>query len=151
MVKSGPSPAAGGDAGGLEVLLVVVEGPEVLVDLLGDAAGGFAVTAEDGEVELVVFEAADGEGEVHLEGTDGRVDLVGDGGVGGVGHAEFFDLGEDAVALVDVAGVELEVLLVGFIRVLKWIGDLPWKALIALAIGLAVIFGGATIELPILS
>lgn len=35
-----------------------------------------------------------------------------------------------------------------FIRVLKWIGDLPWKALIALAIGLAVIFGGATIELP---
>jgi hypothetical protein len=59
--------------------------------------------------------ATDGEGEVHLEGADGGVDLVGNGRVSGVGHAEFFDLGEDAVTLVDVAGVELEVLLVGFI------------------------------------
>ncbi|MFZ9738865.1 MAG: PAS domain-containing protein [Prochlorotrichaceae cyanobacterium] len=36
-----------------------------------------------------------------------------------------------------------------FIRVLKWLGDLPWKTLIALAIGAAVIFGGATIKLPV--
>ena len=32
-----------------------------------------------------------------------------------VGHAELFELGEDAVTLIDVAGVELEVLLVGLV------------------------------------
>ena len=63
----------------------------------------------------MVLEAADGKGEVHLEGADGGVDLVGDGGIGGIGHAELFELGEDAVTLVDVAGVELEVFLVGFV------------------------------------
>lgn len=41
--------------------------------------------------------------------------MVGDGGVSGVGRAHFFELGEDAVALVDVAGVELEMFFVGFI------------------------------------
>ena len=115
VIEAGPSPTAGGDAGSFQVLLVVVEGAEVFVDLLGDAAGGLAVAAEDREIQFMVFQSTDGKGEVHLEGADGGVDLVGDSGIGGVGNAEFFELGEDAVALVDVAGVELEVFLMGFV------------------------------------
>ena len=75
----------------------------------------FSISAQDGEVKFVVFETTDCKGEIHLEGADGGVDLVGHGGVGGVRSAHFFQFGKDAIALVDVAGVELEMLLVGFI------------------------------------
>jgi len=115
VIVSGPGPAAGGNPGGFQVFLVVVEGSEVLIDMLQDTIGGFAVPAEDGEVEFVVFEATDGEREVDLESSDAGVDLVCDGGIGGIGSTHFFQLGEDTVALVDVAGVELEMFLVGFI------------------------------------
>ena len=115
VIVSGPGPAAGGDSSGFEVFLIVFEGSEVLIDMLQDTIGGFAVSAEDGEVEFVVFEATDGEREVDLEGSNAGVDLICDGGIGGIGCAHFFEFGEDAVALVDVAGVELEMFLVGFI------------------------------------
>ena len=115
VIVSGPGPAAGGDPSGFEVFLIVVEGSEVLIDMLQDTIGGFAVPAEDGEVKFVVFEATDGEREVDLEGSNAGVYLICDGGIGGIGCAHFFEFGEDAVALVDVAGVELEMFLVGFI------------------------------------
>ena len=115
VIVSGPGPTAGGDPSRFEVFLIVVEGSEVLIDMLQDTIGGFAVSAEDGEVKFVVFEATDGEREVDLEGSNAGVDLICDGGIGGIGSAHFFEFGEDAVALVDVAGVELEMFLVGFI------------------------------------
>jgi len=115
VIVSGPGPAAGGDSSGFEVFLIVFEGSEVLIDMLQDTIGGFAVSAEDGEVEFVVFEATDGEREVDLEGSNAGVDLICDGGIGGIGSTHFFEFGEDAVALVHVAGVELEMFLVGFI------------------------------------
>ena len=80
-----------------------------------DAIGRFAVAPKDGEVEFVVLQSADGEGEIDLKGSDAGKDLIGDGGIGGIGCAHFFELGEDGVTFVDVAGVELEVLFVGFI------------------------------------
>ena len=115
VVVAGPRPTAGGDPCGLEVLFIVLEGAEVLIDMFKNAIRWLSVSAQDGEVEFVVFEATDCKGEVHLEGADGGVDLVGHGGVGGVGSAHFFQFGEDAVALVDVAGVELEMLLMSFV------------------------------------
>ena len=115
VIVAGPSPAAGGDAGSLEILLVVIERAKVLVDMFEDAIGRFAVAPKDGEVEFVVLQSADGEGEIDLKGSDTGKDLIGDGGIGGIGCAHFFELGEDGVTFVDVAGVELEVLFVGFI------------------------------------
>ena len=115
VIVAGPSPAAGGDAGSLEILFVVIERAKVLVDMFEDAIGRFAVAPKDGEVEFVVLQSADGEGEIDLKGSDAGKDLIGDGGIGGIGCAHFFELGEDGVTFVDVAGVELEVLFVGFI------------------------------------
>ena len=115
VIVAGPSPTAGGDAGGFKVLLVVIERAKVLVDMLENAIGGLAVAPQDGEVEFVVLQSADGEGEIDLKGPDAREDLIGDGGIGGIGCAHFFELGQDGVTFVDVAGVELEVLFVGFI------------------------------------
>lgn len=66
VIVTGPSPAPGGNAGGFKILLVVIEGAEVLVDMFEDAIGRFAVAPKDGEVEFVVFEATDSEGEVHF-------------------------------------------------------------------------------------
>ena len=63
----------------------------------------------------MVFQPTNSECEVNLEGSNAGVDLVCDGGIGGIWSAHFFQLGEDAVALVHVAGVELEMFLVGFI------------------------------------
>ena len=115
VVVPGPSPTAGGDAGSLEILLVVIERAKVLVNMFEDAIGRFAIAPKDGEVEFVVLQSADGEGEIDLKGSDTGKDLIGDGGIGGIRCAHFFELGEDGVALVNVAGVELEVLFVGFI------------------------------------
>ena len=115
VIVSGPGPTAGGDPSGLEVFLIVVEGAEVLIDMFENTIRRFSISAQNGEVKLVVFESTNCKGEVHLEGADGGVDLVGNGGVGGVGSAHFFQFGEDAVALVDVPGVELEMLLMSFI------------------------------------
>ena len=115
VIVAGPSPASGGDAGGFKILFVVIERAEVLVDMFEDAIGRFAVAPKDGEVEFVVLQSADGEGEIDLKGSDTGKDLIGDGGISGVGCAHFFELGEDGVTFVDVAGVELEVLFVGFI------------------------------------
>lgn len=115
VIVAGPSPTAGGDAGGFKVLLVVIERAKVLVDMFEDAIGRFAVAPKDGEVEFVVLQSADGEGEIDLKGSDTGKDLIGDGGIGGIRCAHFFELGEDGVTFVDVAGVELEVLFVGFI------------------------------------
>ena len=115
VIVAGPSPAAGGDAGSLKILFVVIERAKVLVDMFEDAIGRFAVAPKDGEVEFVVLQSADGEGEIDLKGSDAGKDLIGDGGIGGIGCAHFFELGEDGVTFVDVAGVELEVLFVGFI------------------------------------
>ena len=115
VIVPSPSPTAGGDAGSLEILLVVIERAKVLVDMLENAIGRFAVAPKDGEVEFVVLQSADGEGEIDLKGADAGKDLIGDGGISGVGCAHFFELGEDGVTFVDVAGVELEVLFVGFI------------------------------------
>lgn len=89
MIVSGPGPTTGGDSGGLEVFLIVVEGAEVLIDMFENPIRGLSVSAQDREVEFMVFETADCKGEVHLEGADGGVDLIGDGGVGGVGSAHF--------------------------------------------------------------
>jgi len=63
----------------------------------------------------VVLQSAQGEGEIDLEITDGRGDLVGDGGVGRIGRAELFNGFEQGVRFVNVAGVELQVLFVGFV------------------------------------
>lgn len=115
VIVAGPSPTAGGDTGGFEVLLVVIERAKVLVDMFEDAIGRFAIAPKDGEVKFVVLQSTDGEGEVDLKGSDTGKDLIGDGGIGGIGCAHFFELGEDGVTFVDVAGVELEVLFVGFI------------------------------------
>ena len=115
VIVAGPSPTAGGDTGGFEFLLVVIERAKVLVDMFEDAIGRFAVAPKDGEVEFVVLQSADGEGEIDLKGSDTGKDLIGDGGIGGIRCAHFFELGEDGVTFVDVAGVELEVLFVGFI------------------------------------
>lgn len=115
VIVAGPSPAAGGNAGGFKVLLVVIERAKVLVDMFENAIGRFAVAPKDGEVEFVVLQSADGEGEIDLKGSDTGKDLIGDGGIGGIGCAHFFELGEDGVTFVDVTGVELEVLFVGFI------------------------------------
>ena len=115
VIVAGPSPTAGGDASGFKILFVVIERAKVLVDMFEDAIGRFAVAPKDGEVEFVVLQSADGEGEIDLKGADTGKDLIGDGGIGGIGCAHFFELGEDGVTFVDVAGVELEVLFVGFI------------------------------------
>lgn len=115
VIVTGPSPTAGGDAGSLEILFVVIERAKVLVDMFEDAIGRFAVAPKDGEVEFVVLQSADGEGEIDLKGSDTGKDLIGEGGIGGIRCAHFFELGEDGVTFVDVAGVELEVLFVGFI------------------------------------
>ena len=55
VIVAGPSPAAGGDAGSLEILFVVIERAKVLVDMFEDAIGRFAVAPKDGEVEFVVL------------------------------------------------------------------------------------------------
>ena len=115
VIVPGPSPTAGGDAGGFEILLVVIEGAEVLIDMFEDAIGRFAISAQDGEVEFMVFQSADGEGEIDLEGSNTGKNLIGDGGIGGIGCAHLFELGENGVTFVDVADVELEVLFVGFV------------------------------------
>ncbi len=115
VIVASPSPAAGGDAGSLEILLVVIERAKVLVDMFEDAIGRFSVAPKDGEVEFVVLQSADGEGEIDLKGSDTGKDLIGDGGIGGIRCAHFFELGEDGVTFVDVTGVKLEVLFVGFI------------------------------------
>ena len=93
MIVSGPRPTAGSDAGRLEVLLVVVKGAEVRVDLFEDPVGGFAVASKNGEIEFVVFQSAESEGEVDLECADGGIDLVGHRRIGGIGHTHFFDFG----------------------------------------------------------
>ena len=115
VIVPSPSPTAGGDASGFKIFFVVIERAKVLVDMFEDAIGRFAVAPKDGEVEFVVLQSADGEGEIDLKGPDAREDLIGDGGIGGIGCAHFFELGQDGVTFVDVAGVELEVLFVGFI------------------------------------
>lgn len=115
VIVSGPGPAAGRDPGRLQIFLIVLERAEILVDMLENFVRGFSISAQNGEVKLVVFETTNCKGEVHLEGTDGGVDLIGHGGVGGVGSAHFFQFGKDAVALVDVPSVELEMLLMSFI------------------------------------
>jgi len=115
VIVPGPSPTPGGDAGSFEILLVVIEGAKVLVDMFEDAIGRFTVASQGGEVEFVVFQSADGEGEIDLEGSDAGKDLIGDGGIGRIGCAHFFELGENGVTFIDVAGVELEMLFVGFI------------------------------------
>ena len=115
VIVAGPSPTAGGDAGSFEILLVVIERAKVLVDMFEDAIGRLPVAPKDGEVEFVVLQSADGESEIDLKGSDTGKDLIGDGGIGGIRCAHFFELGEDGVTFVDVAGVELEVLFVGFI------------------------------------
>ena len=115
VIVTGPGPTTGGDPGGFEVLFIIVEGSEVLIDMFENPIRGLSVSAQDREVEFMVFETADCKGEVHLEGADGGVDLISHGGVGGVGSAHFFQFGEDAVALVDVACVELEMFLMSFI------------------------------------
>lgn len=115
VIVAGPSPTAGGDASGFKILFIVIERAEVLVDMFEDAIGRFAIAPKDGEVKFVVLQSTDGEGEVDLKGSDTGKDLIGDGGIGGIGCAHFFELGEDGVTFVDVAGVELEVLFVGFI------------------------------------
>ena len=93
VIVSGPGPTAGGDPSSFEVFLIVVEGSEVLIDMLQDTIGGFTVPAEDGEVEFVVLEPTDGECEVDLEGSNAGVDLVCDGRIGGIRSAHFFELG----------------------------------------------------------
>ena len=115
VIVASPSPTAGGDASGFKIFFVVIERAKVLVDMFEDAIGRFAVAPKDGEVEFVVLQSADGEGEIDFKGSDTGKDLIGDGGISGVGCAHFFELGEDGVTFVDVAGVELEVLFVGFI------------------------------------
>lgn len=115
VIVAGPSPASGGDAGGFKILFVVIERAKVLVDMFENAIGRFAIASKDGEVEFVVLQSADGEGEIDLKGSDTGKDLIGDGGISGVGCAHFFEFGEDGVTFIDVAGVELEVLFVGFI------------------------------------
>ena len=115
VIVASPSPTAGGDASGFKVLFIVIERAKVLVDMFEDAIGRFAIAPKDGEVEFVVLQSADGEGEIDLKGSDTGKDLIGDGGIGGIRCAHFFELGEDSVTFVDVAGVELEVLFVGFI------------------------------------
>ena len=115
LIVSGPGPTTGGYPGGLEVFLIVLEGAEILIDMFENAIRWLSVSAQDREVKFVVFETTDCKGEVYLEGADGGVDLIGNSRVGGVGSAHFFQFGEDAVALVDIAGVELEMLLMSFI------------------------------------
>ena len=115
VIVPSPSPTAGGDAGGFKIFFVVIERAKVLVDMFEDAIGRLTVAPKDGEIEFVVLQSADGEGEIDLKGSDTGKDLIGDGGIGGVRCAHFFELGEDGVTFVDVAGVELEVLFVGFI------------------------------------
>ena len=115
VIVASPGPATGGDPGRLQIFLKVVKGAEVLIDMFEDTIGRFSISAEDGEVKFVVLQSADGEGEIDLKGSDTGKDLIGDGGISGVGCAHFFELGEDGVTFVDVAGVELEVLFVGFI------------------------------------
>ena len=115
VIVPSPSPTAGGDASDFKIFFVVIERAKVLVDMFEDAIGRFAVPSQDGEVEFVVLQSADGEGEIDLEGSDTGKDLIGDGRIGGIGCAHFFELGEDGVTFVDVTGVELEMLFVGFI------------------------------------
>ena len=66
-IVAGPDPAARGDARGLQILFVSVEGTEALGDEVGDFACGHATRAtEILEEQLVVEDAAEREGEVHL-------------------------------------------------------------------------------------
>jgi len=51
-------------------LLVIVEGTEVAIDQLGELAADLSVAAEDVEVKLVVFQTAQGEGEIDLDVAD---------------------------------------------------------------------------------
>jgi hypothetical protein len=99
-----PRPAAAAHPRRLEVVTPGLDGAEVALHELADAAGRIAAgAAEVLEVELVVLDPADREGEVDLERADLRVHLV---------RRREVDAGEraeDLVPLVHVPLVELVV------------------------------------------
>ena len=77
---------------------------EVPLDQVADRPRGIAaVAAEVLEVDLVVLDPADREGEIDLERPELGVDLV------RAGEVDLVELPEDLVPLVDVALVELVV------------------------------------------
>src|SRR5918994_7372701 len=107
-VGGGPAPAAAPHAGRLQVVAPGPDRAEVALDELPERTVGIpAVAAEVLEVDLVVLDPADCEGQVDLQRADVGVDLVCSGEVDAVQPAE------DLVPLRDVALVELVVRLDG--------------------------------------
>ena len=90
VIVPGPGPTTGGDPGRLQIFLIVVEGSEILIDMFENTIRRLSISAQDGEVEFVVFEATDGKGEVYLQRADSGKDLIGHRGVGRIWSAHFF-------------------------------------------------------------
>src|ERR671925_196205 len=106
-----PRPPAARHAGRLEVLAPARHRAEVTLDELPERAVRLsAVPAQMLEVDLVVLDAPDGEGQRDLQRADLRVDLVAGRQI------DVGELGEDLVPLADVALVELVVRLDGLAR-----------------------------------
>src|SRR5262245_46025611 len=103
-VVGGPGPAAAAHAGRLEVGAPGLDGTEVALDQVADRAVRVAaVAAQVLEVDLVVLDPADREGQVDLQRAHLGVDLV---------RGSEVDLGqlcEDLVALVYIPLIELVV------------------------------------------
>src|SRR5580765_3730440 len=99
-----PGPAPAGHPRGLQVGPPVLERAEVTLDQVTDQSGRVASAAPKMlEVDLMVLDPADREGEVDLERANLRIDLVRSSRVDPV------EPREDLVSLVDVALVELVV------------------------------------------
>src|SRR5205807_2543208 len=107
-VVRSPRPAAAADARRLEVGAPVGNGAEVAHDQLADRSVRVtSVAAEMLEVDLVVLDPADREGQVDLQRADVGVDLI------RAGEIDLGELPENLVPLVHVSLVELVVRLDG--------------------------------------
>src|SRR5580765_7675297 len=103
-VVRGPTPPTAGHACRLQIGAPGLKRAEVPLDQVPDHPVGIAAaSAEMLEVDLVVLDSADREGEVDLQRADVGVDLV------GARRVDAVQLLEDLVSLVDVTLVELVV------------------------------------------
>src|SRR5437868_4785546 len=110
-IVRGPRPAPAAHARRLQVGAPGLDRAEVALDQAGDRSVGLAAAAAEVlEVDLVVLDPADREGELHLERAELGVDLV------CARQVDRRELAEDLVALVHIARVQFVVSFDGLAR-----------------------------------